>query len=104
TTTTKPNPHADANYDESKVGTYTLPDPLTTLAGQKVTDADTWLRVRRPEVIKLFEENQFGISPPRPESEQFLTFDNAPEALGGKAIRKQLMITFGKKPDGSDGP
>ena len=31
-----------ANYDESLVPAYTLPDPLVTLAGEAVTDVDMW--------------------------------------------------------------
>ena len=34
------------NYDESKVGTYTLPDPLVLSNGQRVSDAFMW-KVRR---------------------------------------------------------
>jgi hypothetical protein len=30
-----------ANYDESKAGTYALPDPLVLLNGQPVTSAET---------------------------------------------------------------
>ena len=42
------------NYDESKVPKYTLPDPLVTTDGQRVTDADTWWTKRRPELLSLF--------------------------------------------------
>src|SRR5947207_155388 len=41
------------NYDESNVGTYTLPDPLTMENGQKVHDAKTWYNKRRPEVLPM---------------------------------------------------
>ena len=34
------------NYDESKVGTYTLPDPLTLENGARVRDAGSWYRQR----------------------------------------------------------
>ena len=54
------------NYDESKVGDYTLPDPLTLSNGGHVKDPKTWLAKRRPELVRLFEENQFGKMPPRP--------------------------------------
>lgn len=40
------------NYDESQVPAYTLPDPLTTIAGKKVTDAETWTSERRPELLR----------------------------------------------------
>ena len=54
------------NYDESRVGTYTLPDPLLLSDGKRVRDAKTWTQKRRPELVRLFEENQFGRSPGRP--------------------------------------
>jgi hypothetical protein len=46
----KPN----INYDESKVGNYTLPDPLVCADGTQVTDAATWRAKRRPEILELF--------------------------------------------------
>ena len=36
------------NDDEAKVPKYTLPDPLVTASGMKVTDAKTWAEQRRP--------------------------------------------------------
>ncbi len=42
------------NFDESKVGSYTLPDALTLLNGQPVRDAATWNEWRRPEILHLF--------------------------------------------------
>ncbi|MFA7006412.1 MAG: acetylxylan esterase, partial [Verrucomicrobiia bacterium] len=47
-------PPPAVNYDESKVGNYTLPDPLLCADGTKVTDAATWRAKRRPEVLELF--------------------------------------------------
>ncbi len=35
------------NYDEAKVGTYSLPDPLVMNNGKPVMDAATWSKVRR---------------------------------------------------------
>ena len=40
--------HATANYDEAKVPAYTLPDPLVLAGGQRVRDAATWQKRRRP--------------------------------------------------------
>ena len=53
----------EANYDESKVPNYTLPDPLTLEDGAKVTDAATWRERRRPEIMSLFQEHVYGRSP-----------------------------------------
>src|SRR5262245_10506991 len=77
------------NYDESRVGDYTLPDPLTLNNGAPVRDAKNWLQKRRPEIVRSFEENQFGRSPGRPSGMSFDVFDKGAPALDGKAIRKQ---------------
>ena len=45
----------DANYDESQVPAYTLPDPLVDSAGTPVRTPAEWPERRRPEILKLFE-------------------------------------------------
>jgi hypothetical protein len=88
------------NYTEAKVGTYTLPDPLLLLNGKPVRDSRTWFEKRRPEIVKLFEENQFGRAPGRPAGLSFEVFDKGTPAFDGKAIRRQVTIYFDKnKPD-----
>ena len=82
------------NYDETKVGTYTLPDPLTLASGKKVTSAKIWNEQRRPEIIKLFEENQYGRAKKLLPESHFRTFEAATPAFDGKAIRKQVTIYF----------
>jgi len=88
------------NYTEAKVGSYTLPDVLKLADGQPVRDAATWLEKRRPEIVRLFEENQYGRSPGRPAEMSFDVFEKAMPALGGKAIRRQVTIYFSKDTDG----
>jgi len=80
------------NYDEAKVGTYTLPDALTFANGKPVRDAKTWNKKRRPEILSIFESQQYGKAPGRPPAESFDVFDKGTPALNGKAIRKQVMI------------
>ncbi|MGA2329330.1 MAG: acetylxylan esterase [Bryobacteraceae bacterium] len=82
------------NYDEAKVGTYTLPNPLVLANGKPVRNAKTWYRKRRPEIVRLFEENQYGRSPGRPPAMSFEVFDKGTPALGGKAIRRQVTVHF----------
>jgi hypothetical protein len=84
------------NYEEELVGKYTLPDVLTLQNGNKVNDANSWTEKRQPEIIKLFEEQQFGKMPPRPAGMSFNVFDKGTEVLGGKAIRKQVTVYFTK--------
>ncbi len=83
-----------ANYDEALVGTYTLPDPLLLANGKLVKDAKTWNEKRRPEIVHLFEENQYGRSPERPEGMYFDVFEKSAPAFDGKAIRRQLTVYF----------
>src|SRR5690349_12981114 len=82
------------NYDESRVGTYTLPDPLVLADGKPVRDAKTWNQKRRPEIVRLFEENQFGRSPGRPAGMSFDVFDKGTPAFDGKALRRQVTVYF----------
>jgi hypothetical protein len=63
------------NYDEAKVGTYTLRDPLTLNDGKPVRDAKTWYAKRRPEIVQIFETEQYGRAPGRPADESFEVFD-----------------------------
>jgi hypothetical protein len=88
------------NYTEAKVGDYTLPDPLLLANGQKVTEAKTWYEQRRPEIVKLFEENQFGRSPDRPADMSFDVFDPGTPAFDGKALRRQGTVFFSKDKSG----
>lgn len=88
------------NYDESRVGTYTLPDPLVLADGKPVRDAKTWNQKRRPEIVRLFEENQFGRSPGRPAGMSFDVFDKGTPALDGKALRRQVTIYFSPNKSG----
>ena len=88
------------NYDEAKVGTYVLPDPLVLNNGKPVRDAKTWIKLRRPEIIAMFEIEQYGKAPGRPKDESFDVFDKGTPALGGKALRKQVMIYFDKEKTG----
>lgn len=82
------------NYDEAQVGSYTLPDVLKTQNGKEVTDAKTWTEKRRPEIVQLFEEYQFGKMPPRPADLSFTVFDAGTVVFNGKAIRKQVTVYF----------
>ena len=82
------------NYEEARVGDYKLPDLLLLSNGKPVRDAKTWNEKRRPEIVRLFEENQYGRSPGRPAAMTFDVFDKGTPALDGKAVRRQVTIYF----------
>src|SRR5690242_3280871 len=53
-----------ANYDESKANPFPdLPDVLTTKDGKKVTSAEQWWKVRRPEIVEDFDREVLGRAP-----------------------------------------
>ncbi|MBN1294574.1 MAG: acetylxylan esterase [Candidatus Latescibacteria bacterium] len=90
----------EANYDESKVPQYTLPDPLVCLDGTPVRDKTIWQKKRRPEILKLFVEHVYGRAPGKPASMKFDVYSVDTNALGGKATRKQVRVSFSNDRNG----
>lgn len=90
----------DANYDEAKVRPYKLPDPLVTSDGTSLTDKRIWFEKRRPEVLKLFEEHMYGKTPAKRLPVKFEVTSIDEQALGGKAIRKQVSAYLTGQKDG----
>jgi hypothetical protein len=86
------------NYTEKNVPSYSLPDPLVLSDGRKVTDTKTWKEKRRPEILRLLEDNQFGRPTGNPKDVHFEVFDSETAVFEGKARRRQVTILFGKGP------
>jgi hypothetical protein len=91
-----------SNYDESKVGAYTLPDPLVLQNGKPVRDAETWFKLRRPELLQLYESEIYGRVPARAPEATFKVVEADANALGGLAVRKLVEIHFSGQPEGSN--
>jgi hypothetical protein len=90
-----PDNYPPGLYDESEVPKYTLPDLLTTLDGEKVTDSTTWKNKRRPEILKLFETHVYGRTMVnRPDEMSWEITNKEPKALDKTAIRKEVTIYF----------
>lgn len=90
----------DANFDESKVAAYTLPDPLTMADGTRVTTPEQWREKRHPELLELFREHVFGKSPARHAGTRWEVASTKADALGGKATRKEITVFFTGKAEG----
>lgn len=58
-----PNSTNSANFDESKVNTYTLPNPLLLKNGSKVNSAKIWKEIRRAEIVEDFDSEIYGRVP-----------------------------------------
>jgi hypothetical protein len=89
-----------SNYDESKVGAYTLPDPFVLRDGQPVRDADTWFKRRRPELLGLYATEIYGRVPARAPAVRAEVVETDPAALDGLAVRKRVLLHFGDQPGG----
>ncbi len=89
------------NYDELKVPSYELPDPLMFNNGEPVRSPADWINRRRAEILALFEEHVYGRSPARPEKAHFELPEQNDNVLGGKARRKQVTVYFAA---GKQGP
>jgi hypothetical protein len=84
--------HNEANYDESKVPPYTLPAILKTTANLDVKDKQTWEKVRRPEILTLFEDNIYGQMPKKYSSIKYTVTKEDANAMNGRATLKQVLI------------
>jgi hypothetical protein len=90
-----------SNYDESKVKPYTLPDPLVLANGQPVKDAETWIKKRRPEILKMFQTEIFGRIPENAPKVIWVVASTEEGAMNGKATLKRLV---GRAVGGAEGP
>jgi hypothetical protein len=80
-----------ANYDESKVKPFTLPDPLVSKDGTKVTSAEQWWTKRRPEIVEDFDREVYGRVPKDAPEVKWEVVETKQEKVGDiPAITKRL--------------
>jgi hypothetical protein len=87
---------ADVNYDEARVGSYTLPDVLAGSNGRVTTPAQ-WAS-RRDEILGLFRDTVYGRSPGRPEHLDFSLIEDDPKAMDGAATLRRIAIASRQGP------
>jgi hypothetical protein len=92
-------PEFIANYDESKIPAYTLPDPLINTDGSKVETETDWQNKRRGEILALFENHVYGKMPAPPIHMHFEERSATDHALEGQAIRKEIRVHFTQEQD-----
>lgn len=91
---------ADTNYDESKVPKFVLPDPLVFADGRRVTSPREWTGRRRAEILRLYETWVYGRCPAPRQKLRAALLESDRNALGGRAVRKQVVIPFSSDPAG----
>lgn len=79
------------NYDEAKVPSYKLPDPLITTTGKVIRSTSDWEKIRRPELLRLFEENVYGVMPKDFDSIRFV-IEQFSSTMQAKAKLKRVMV------------
>lgn len=58
------------------------PDALTTFDGRKVKNAKMWFKVRRPELVKVFEDEFYGHIPANVPDVDWQTEDTSRDLTG----------------------
>jgi hypothetical protein len=72
-----------------------LPEALVTSAGVRVTTPSVWESRRRPELLRLFEQEIYGRSlVGRPTRLRFVLRDQQRDARGGRATRLRVGVLF----------
>jgi hypothetical protein len=86
----------DLIYDEARVPAYDLPPLLVSSEGKRITTAEEWFQIRRPQIMSLFGNLVYG-TVPAPESPIKVTFDVVQtdrQFMNGLATRKDVRIRF----------
>jgi len=86
----------DVNYEEDRLPKYQLPPLLVTSEGDRITTAEEWRNIRRPQILSLFSNLIYGRvpEPMTPIKTEFEVKATDPEFMGGKATRKDIEIRF----------
>ncbi|MCB0838895.1 MAG: pectate lyase, partial [Bacteroidetes bacterium] len=87
------------NRDEAMVREYVLPDVLGTQKGKLIKSASKWEKVRRPEIMKLFEANQHGQTPSGSIQIVNEVWEKDAIGMGGLSRRTQVRIRFPDFPE-----
>ena len=83
----------NVNYDESKVGPYSLPSILTSQSGVVINNVNDWEEFRRPEILYTFTNHVYGNIPGILDS-MTVRLTEQGDCLNSLAKRKQVTLTF----------
>jgi hypothetical protein len=75
---------------------YLLPEILKTNSGDHVTTVAIWQKIRRPEILSLFEQNVYGSMPKTFDAIKYTITNDVSDAMAGKAHLQEVTITVSK--------
>ena len=71
-----------------------IPALLTSKEGKLISSVKQWEKIRRPEIQSMIEFEMYGKVPGNLKIAEVNILDQDDQALNGKAIRKQVRLTF----------
>lgn len=88
-----PDESKHPNYDELTANPFPFyPDPLVTESGKKVTSAKMWYKVRRPELVRLFEDHVYGRIPDNVPNVKWVVVNEEKKEFAGKPVVKMRYL------------
>jgi hypothetical protein len=75
---------------------YKLPNPLVSSDGTKITTKSAWEAVRRPEILKLFEDHVYGQLPKQYDNIKYVIVNKNSNVMNGNATLKEVQIEVTK--------
>jgi hypothetical protein len=88
-----------SNYSEEKIPPYTLPDPLVMAGGERITTAEQWRTKRRPEILKIYQNEIYGRVPAGAPKVTWQVTETDSSAGEGSAILKRVVGVIGEHPE-----
>jgi hypothetical protein len=82
----------EANYDESLVGQYELPELLVCNDLSPVSNADDWNKKRRDEILEVFNSEVFGAIPDTPSNFPFEIISEYQDVFSDSAIMQEISL------------
>jgi hypothetical protein len=94
----RPGPDGDpkspnaANFDESKVNSYSLPDPLVLKKGKRIKSGKDWWKRRRPEIVEDFDREIYGRVPAHTPQVKWEITSSVRDTVGGVAVITKNLV------------
>lgn len=87
----------EVNEDESKVPSFSLPDPFVSEHGKLIKSSSDWEDIRRPELLQLFTNEVYGAIPSDFDSISYEEVSETPNPFPETTLFKELNITVSRK-------
>lgn len=71
-----------------------IPGLLIAQNGNIIASSKQWEKIRRPEILAMVENEMYGMVPGELKISEINILDQDDQAINGKAIRKQVRLTF----------